>query len=60
VFFSGDISFIEALYCGVLVGVISYKESIELFRENYEELNVEVVEEWGRFLEKINGKLDFK
>jgi len=37
-----------------------FKESIELFRENYEELNVEVVEEWGRFLEKINGKLDFE
>jgi len=37
-----------------------FKESIELFRENYEELNVEVVEEWGRFLEKINGKLEFE
>ena len=27
-----------------------FKESIELFRENYEELNVEVVEEWGRLM----------
>ena len=37
-----------------------FKESIALFRDNYELLNGEVIEEWERFLEKFNGDLDFK
>ena len=35
-----------------------FKESIACFRDNYESLNGEVIEEWERFLEKFNGDLD--
>jgi len=37
-----------------------FKESIEFFKKNYEELNIEVVDEWKNFLEKFNGDLDFE
>ena len=37
-----------------------FKESIAFFRDNYELLNGEVIEEWERFLEKFNDGFDFK
>jgi len=33
-----------------------FKESIEFFKDNYELLNAELIEEWNRFLERVNGK----